>query len=119
MIVEVCAYRVKAGRRSEFLQHFETRAVPAIRAHGIRVLGPLVDLENPNRFVWLRSFPSQEEYDRMYSALRHSAVWAEDAAIRQMLESWDFARCETSAGYTQDELGACGMDREETRDGNR
>ena len=93
MIVEVCTYRVKAGRRSEFIKHFEAQAVPAIRACGIRVLGPLVDRENPNKFVWLRSFPSQEERDRMYYAFHHSAVWVDELEpiAMPMLESWDFA----------------------------
>jgi quinol monooxygenase YgiN len=108
MFVEVCTYRVKAGRRSEFLRFFETQAVPVIRAHGIRVLGPLVDLENPNRFVWLRSFPSEEERDRMKSAFHHSAAWVNELApiAMPMLDSWDFAVCETSACYSQDELAA-------------
>ena len=105
MFVEVCTYRVKAGQRAEFLQFFETQAVPALRAHGIRILGPLVDLENPNRFVWLRSFPSREERDRMKSAF---AAWQRETRpiAMPMLESWDFAVCETSACYTQDELVA-------------
>lgn len=108
MFVEVCSYRVKAGRRSEFMKFFETQALPAIRAHGIRVLGPLVDLENPNRFVWLRSFPSREERDRMKGAFHHSAVWVNELApiAMPMLESWDFGICETSAGFAQDELAA-------------
>src|SRR5450755_4374199 len=55
MIVEVRRYRIKPGRREEFLRFFETRSVPALEAHGMRVLGPLVDLENPNAFVWLRA----------------------------------------------------------------
>jgi quinol monooxygenase YgiN len=107
MIVEVATYRVKAGRRAEFIQFFETQAVPVMRAHGIRILGPLVDVENPNRFVWLRSFPSDEERDRRKSAFHHSAAWVEKLGpiAMPMLESWDFEICETSAGYTQDELG--------------
>ena len=106
MIVEFCTYRVKAGRRSDFMQFFGTHCVPALRAQGIRVLGPLVDLENPNRFVWFRSFPSLEERDRMKSAFHHSAVWVDELApvVRPMLESWDFGICEASAGYSQDEL---------------
>jgi hypothetical protein len=73
----------------------------------MRVLGPLADLENPNRFVWLRSFPSREDCDQMKSAFHHSAVWVDELApiAMPMLESWDFGICETSAGYTQDELG--------------
>jgi hypothetical protein len=35
MIVEVRSYRIKPGRRAEFVQLFETRAVPAQRKLGI------------------------------------------------------------------------------------
>jgi hypothetical protein len=107
MYVEVCSYRVKPGRREEFLEHFETEGIAAIRAHGIRVLGPLPDLENPNRFSWLRSFPSRAERDRMNRVFHHSAVWVNEIApiAMPMLQSWDFTVCETSARYTQDELG--------------
>jgi heme-degrading monooxygenase HmoA len=75
MIVEVRSYRVTPGRREEFIRFFETRAVPALRAHGMKVLGPLLDLENPNKFVWLRSFPSLEERDRMKTAFYEGEVW--------------------------------------------
>jgi hypothetical protein len=107
MIVEFATYRVKAGRRAEFIQFFETKAVPVMRAHGIRILGPLVDLENPNRFVWLRSFPSEAERIRRKKAFHDSAAWTGELGpvVMPMLESWDFGLCETSAGYTQDELG--------------
>ncbi|MDQ3257055.1 MAG: NIPSNAP family protein [Acidobacteriota bacterium] len=65
MIVEVRSYRIKPGRRAEFIEFFETRAVPALRSHGMKILGPLLDIENPNKFVWLRSFPSLDERERM------------------------------------------------------
>lgn len=51
MIVEVRSYRIKPGRRDEFIRFFETRSVPALRSHGMKILGPLLDLENPNKFV--------------------------------------------------------------------
>ena len=70
MIVEVRSYRIKPGQREEFIKFFETRAAPALKAHGMKVLGPLIDLENPNKFVWLRSFPSLEERERMYELCR-------------------------------------------------
>ena len=38
MIVEVRSYRIKPGRREEFIRFFETRSIPALRAHGIAVL---------------------------------------------------------------------------------
>jgi heme-degrading monooxygenase HmoA len=35
MIVEVRSYRIKPGRRAEFIQLFETRAIPALRSYGM------------------------------------------------------------------------------------
>ena len=75
MIVEVRSYRIKPGCREEFIQFFETRAVPALRSHGMKILGPLLDLENPNKFVWLRSFPSLDERDRMKNEFYEGDLW--------------------------------------------
>ena len=104
MIVEVRSYRIKPGRRDEFVRFFETRSVPALRAHGMKVLGPLLDLENPNKFVWLRSFPSLEERDRMRDAFYSSALWKDEleAIAMPLIESYDVILCETSHGYVFD-----------------
>jgi hypothetical protein len=104
MIVEVRAYRIKPGRRAEFLSFFLSRAVPALRAHGMQVLGPLLDLENPNKFVWLRSFPSLDERERMRNAFYESALWKNEleAIAMPMLESYDVILCETAPGYVCD-----------------
>lgn len=75
MIVEVRSYRIKAGHRAAFIHFFERRAIPALRAHGMGVFGPLLDLENPNKFVWLRSFGSLEERDRLKDAFYEGDLW--------------------------------------------
>lgn len=108
MIVEVRSYRIKPGRREEFIKLFETRAVPAQRSHGMKILGPLLDLENPNKFVWLRSFPSLEERDRMKSDFYESELWKNELEpiAMPMLESYDVILCETSSGYVCDDLRA-------------
>lgn len=104
MIVEVRSYRIKPGRRAEFIEFFETRSIPALRSHGMKVLGPLLDLENPNKFVWLRSFPSLEDRDRMRDAFYESELWKNDleAIAMPMLESYDVILCETASGYVCD-----------------
>lgn len=104
MIVEVRTYRIKPGRREEFIRLFETRAVPALRAHGMKVLGPLLDLENPHRLVWLRSFPSLDERDRMKNAFYEGELWKNEmeAIAMPMIESYDFTLCETSPGCVFD-----------------
>jgi NIPSNAP len=104
MIVEVRSYRIKPGRRQEFIEFFETRSVPALRAHGMTVLGPLLDLENPNKFVWLRSFPSLDERERMKKDFYEGTLWKNEleAIAMPMIESYDVILCETSPGYVCD-----------------
>ena len=75
MIVEVRSYRIKPGKREEFIKLFETRAVPAQRTYGMKVTGPFLDVENPNKFVFLRSFPSLEERERMRDAFYGGELW--------------------------------------------
>jgi hypothetical protein len=104
MIVEVRSYRIKPGRRAEFIHLFETRAVAALRAQGMNVVGPFLDLENPNKFVWLRSFPSLDERERMRNAFYEGDLWKNEleAIAMPMLESYDVTLCETSPGCVFD-----------------
>ena len=98
MIVEVRSYRIKPGRREEFIRFFETRSITALRAHGMRILGPLLDLENPNKFVWMRIFPSLDERERMRTAFYEGELWKNEleAIAMPMLESYDVILCETT-----------------------
>ena len=104
MIVEVRSYRIKPGHRAEFIDLFEKRAIPALRSYGMQVLGPLLDVENPNKFVWLRSFPSLEERERMKDDFYGSDLWKNEleAIAMPMLDSYDVILCETSSGYVCD-----------------
>jgi hypothetical protein len=106
MIVEVRTYRIKPGRRDEFIEFFETRAVPALRAHGMKIVGPLLDLENSDTFVFLCGFPSVDERDRMKNAFYEGELWKGEleAIAMPMLESYVVVLAETSAGCVFDEL---------------
>lgn len=104
MIVEVRSYRIKPGHRDEFIQLFESRAVPALRQYGMQIVGPLLDVENPNKFVFLRSFPSLEERDRMKDAFYGSELWKNELEriAMPLLDSYDVILCETSPGCVFD-----------------
>jgi NIPSNAP len=104
MIVEVRSYRIKPGHRDEFIRFFETRSIPALRDHGMKIAGPFLDLENPNKFVWLRYFPSLDERDRMKKAFYEGDLWKNEleAIAMPMLESYDVILCEESAGCVYD-----------------
>ena len=100
MIVEVRRYRIKPGKRDEFIKFFETRSIPALRDYGMRVLGPLVDVENPNAFVFLRAFPSLEARDSMKDAFYGSDLWTKEleAILMPLIDSYDVTLTETSPG---------------------
>lgn len=101
MIVEVRRYRVKPGRRDDFLRFFEAKAVPAQWAHGIRILGPLVDVENPNAFVWLRAFPSLAAREEMKNAFYEGELWKGEleAIAMPLLDSYDVVVTEAPPGF--------------------
>jgi len=107
MIVEVRSYRIKPGHRDEFIQLFESRAVPALRQYGMKIVGPLLDVENPNKFVFLRSFPSLEERDQMKDAFYGSELWKNELEriAMPLLDSYDVILCETSPGACS--IGKC------------
>jgi hypothetical protein len=106
MIVEVRSYRVTPGKRDEFLKTFETRSIPALQAHGMKIVGPMVDVENPNKFVFLRGFPSMEELHRMKDDYYSGKIWKEELEqiLMPMLESYDVILCETTRGFVMDDL---------------
>jgi heme-degrading monooxygenase HmoA len=106
MIVEVRSYRVTPGKRDEFIKFFEQRSAPALQSHGMKVVGPLLDLENPNKFVFLRGFPSMEDLHRMKDEFYGGKVWKEELEhiAMPMLESYDVTLCETSLGFVMDDL---------------
>ena len=106
MIVEVRSYRITPGKRDEFIKFFEERSAPALQAHGMKVIGPLVDLENPNKFVFLRGFPSIADLHRMKDEFYGSDVWKKDLEkiAMPMLESYDVILCETTSGFVMDDI---------------
>lgn len=104
MIIEVRSYRIKPGRREEFIDFFEKRSIPALLSYGMNVVGPFIDLENPNKFVWLRIFPSLVERERMRDAFYGGCPWKSEleAIAMPMLESYDVVLCEPSSGCVFD-----------------
>ena len=106
MIVEVRSYRIAPGRRGEFLDYFKAKAIPALREHGMKVVGPMVDTENPNKFVWLRMFDSIEERTRLKTLFYEGDVWKREmeSIVMPMLDSYDVMLCETSSGFVTEGL---------------
>jgi PPOX class probable F420-dependent enzyme len=104
MIIEVRKYRVKPGQRDAFIRFFEERAVPLQRELGMLIVGPLLDLEDPDVFVWLRGFASLAEQDRLKSALYDGDPWKSEleSIAMPMLDTYEAVLTETSEGVVFD-----------------
>lgn len=57
MIVELRQYTLKPGTRDTLVDIFERHFIAGQQDVGITVIGQFYDLDDPDRFVWLRGFP--------------------------------------------------------------
>ena len=101
MIVEVRRYRIKPGQRDEFIRLFETRLAPAQLAHGMKILGPLIDVENPNAFIFLRAFGSLEAREELKTTFYEGELWKNELEpiAMPMIDSYDVHLTETTPGF--------------------
>ena len=101
MIVEIRKYRIKPGRRAEFIELFQARTGPAQTSVGMRVLGPFLDLEDPDSFVFLRSFPSLEERERMKVALYEGRLWKNEleGIAMPLIDEYSVVLCEAPSRF--------------------
>jgi hypothetical protein len=45
MIIEMRTYKTKPGKRSQFLEIFRSRSIPAHKEIGMKILGPFLSVE--------------------------------------------------------------------------
>lgn len=90
-IVELRQYTLRPGTRETLIELFERAFVTGQQAVGITVGGRFRDLDDPDRFVWLRAFPDMAHRRRALEAFYTGPVWREyrDAANATMIDSDD------------------------------
>ena len=76
-VIELRRYRLRPGRRDTLVALFERELIAPQEALGMRVIGPFVDLDEPDHFVWLRGFADLAARDRGLRAFYFGPVWAE------------------------------------------
>jgi hypothetical protein len=60
-VVELRQYTLHPGKRDVLIDLFEREFIESQEVVGMYVIGQFRDLDNPNRFVWLRGFPNMSE----------------------------------------------------------
>ncbi|WP_421737114.1 NIPSNAP family protein [Caulobacter sp.] len=90
-VVELRQYTLHPGRRDALITLFEREFVESQQAAGVTLIGLFRDLDDPNRFVWLRGFTDMEQRRAALTAFYDGPVWAahRDAANATMIDSDD------------------------------
>jgi len=74
-IVELRQYTLRGGRRDELIALFEREFIETQDAVGAHVLATFRDRDDPDRFVWMRGFPSMEARTEALKAFYGGPVW--------------------------------------------
>src|SRR5258708_5939547 len=57
-VVELRQYTLRPGQREVLIELFDREFVESQEATGMAIVGQFRDLDQPDRFVWIRGFPS-------------------------------------------------------------
>jgi heme-degrading monooxygenase HmoA len=91
MIVEMRTYKLKPGKRSEFLEVFRSRSVPAHTEIGMKILGPFLSIEDPDVFFFMRGFPSLASREPMKAKFYEGELWKRELEdlLMPMIEKYE------------------------------
>jgi hypothetical protein len=74
-VVELRQYKLHPEKRDVLIELFDREFVESQEVLGMQVIGQFRDLDDPNRFVWLRGFRNMAERAEGLSAFYGGPVW--------------------------------------------
>jgi hypothetical protein len=85
---ELRQYRIKDGKRAQWVKLMEEKIIPFQVERGMVIAGSWIDQEQPDHYIWLRRFESEEERKALYKAVYEDPKWTSDMkpAIDEMLD---------------------------------
>ena len=91
MIIEMRTYRIKSGKRAEFLEIFRTKSLPAHREIGMTIAGPFLSVEDPDTFFFMRGFPDVESREPLKAKFYEGELWKREleCLLMPMIERYD------------------------------
>jgi len=91
VIVEMRTYKIKPGKRAEFLAIFRAKSIPAHDEIGMKILGPFLSVEDPDTFFFMRGFPDLASREPMKAQFYEGELWKSELeqALMPMLEKYE------------------------------
>lgn len=78
MVIEMRTYRTKPGKRSQFLEIFRSKSVPAHADIGMKILGPFLAVDEPDTFFFMRGFPDIASREPMKTRFYEGELWKQE-----------------------------------------
>src|SRR6202161_1196355 len=103
MIIEMRTYKTKAGRRSDFLEIFRAKSIPAHVEIGMKILGPFLSIEEPDTFFFMRGFPDLPSREPLKASFYEGELWKREleSVLMPMIDRYDVVLVEDPAHLIQ------------------
>src|SRR6202140_1358788 len=102
-IIEMRTYKLKPGKRSEFLEIFRSKSIPAHAEIGMKILGPFLSLEDPDTFFFMRGFPDLASREPMKAKFYEGELWQRELEnlLMPILDKYDGVLAEDREGLVR------------------
>jgi hypothetical protein len=103
MIIEMRTYKTKPGRRSDFLEIFRAKSIPAHIEIGMKILGPFLSIEDPDTFFFMRGFPDMASREPMKAKFYEGELWKGELenVLMPMIEKYEVVVVEDAEGLVR------------------
>ena len=75
MFFELREYRIKDGKRDRWVKIMEEKIIPFQMSKGMVAVASFVAKEEPDLYVWIRRFESEDEAKKLYKEVYESDYW--------------------------------------------
>jgi hypothetical protein len=103
MIIEMRTYKTKPGKRTQFLETFRSKSIPAHIEIGMKILGPFLCVEDPDTFFFMRGFPDLPSREPMKAKFYEGELWKSEleSVLLPMLEKYEVVVVEDVDGLVR------------------
>jgi quinol monooxygenase YgiN len=74
-VIELRQYTLRPGQRDVLIELFDRELVESQEAEGMAIVGQFRDLDDPDRFVWIRGFDDMPSRARALAAFYGGPAW--------------------------------------------